>query len=155
MRTHPFAYVAAAAVFTAGALFGGAALPRAQAQAAGERQPFQKLLLVPPDDKNYVVLKVPEGSRAVITDLTAYNATDGKGHKVAPGAEAYLWMGGFVDGKSVGIINRMRVLGNETEQWHLQTGMELAGAPELVISSDNTSPAPTPTLVYVNGYVTR
>jgi hypothetical protein len=122
---------------------------------AGERQNFQVLLLVPPDDKDYVAVKIPEGGRAVVTDVVAYNAADGKGHKVAPAAESYLWVGGYVAGRSVGLVNRMRVLGNETEQWHLQTGMELRGAPELLVSSEKLAANETPALVYVNGYTTR
>jgi len=132
-----------------------ASAPRASAQAprSGERQGFQTLLLVPPDDRDYVVTKLPAGARAVVTDIIVYNVADGKGHKVAPSAESYLWLGGYVEGKSVGLANRLRVLGNETEQWHLQSGLELRGAPELVVSSEKGGANASPALVYVTGYL--
>jgi hypothetical protein len=120
-----------------------------------ERKPFQQVLLVPPNDKDYIVVKIPAGSRAVVTDVIAYNALDGKGHRVGPNAESYVWVGGYVDGKSVGLVNRMRILGNETEQWHLAGGMELGGAPELVVSSEKGTPGETPVLVHLCGYLTR
>ncbi|MFN3649658.1 MAG: hypothetical protein ACK47B_08750 [Armatimonadota bacterium] len=126
----------------------------AGAQAPGAT-PFRHVLLVPPDDKDYVLVKIPNGGKAVVTDIIAYNSADGNGHKVAPTAESYLWVGGYVDGKSVGLVNRMRVLGNETEQWHLETGLELSGAGELLVSSEKEAPGASPALVYVTGYLTR
>ena len=138
-----------------GLLSSGVGPRRADAQPPAERQFFQRLLLVPPDDKDYVITRVPEGMRAVVTDLVVYNTADGKGHKVSPNAESYLWVGGYVEGKSSGVVNRLRVLGNETEQWHLQTGLELRGAPELLVSSEKGVPNESSTLVYVNGYISR
>lgn len=128
---------------------------RAQGAGPGERETFQQVLLVPPDDKDYVVVKVPAGFRAVVTDIVAYNVANGKGHKVAPEAESYLWLGGYVEKKSVALANRMRVLGNTTEQWHLQTGFELRGAPDLLVSSEMGGPTRSPALVYVTGYLTK
>jgi hypothetical protein len=120
-----------------------------------ERQPFQQILMVPPDDKDYVVTAIPQGGRVVVTDVIVYNVADGKSHKVQPAAESYLWLGGYVDGKSVALINRIRTLGNETEQWHLQTGLELKGAPDLRVSSEKTGATASSALVYVTGYVTK
>jgi hypothetical protein len=144
------------AAAAAGMIFAGTGAQRASAQATvTERQYFQRLLLVPPDDKDYVVTRIPEGQRAVVTDLIVYNTADGKGHKVAPTAESYLWVGGYVEGKSSGLVNRMRVLGNDTEKWNLVTGLELRGAPELLVSSEKGVPSETSALVYVNGYISR
>ena len=122
---------------------------------AGERRPFQAVLLVPPDDKDYVITRIPEGMRAVLTDVIAFNAADGKARRVSPSAESYLWIGGYVDRKPAGLINRMRVLGNDPEQWHLQTGMELRGAPELVATCEKGVPNESPVLLHVTGYLTR
>ncbi len=130
--------------------------PRAaQAQGPVDRQQFQQLLLVPPDDRDYVVVRAQQGQRVVVTDVIAYNAQDGRGHKVAPGAENYVWLGGYVEGKSVGLINRMRLLGNDSEQWRMETGFELRGAAELVVSNEKGTGSATPVLVYVNGYLAR
>ncbi len=131
-------------------------LPRdAVAQGAADRQPFQQVLLVPPDDKDYVITRIPDGFRAVVTDVVAYNALNGKGHRVSEQSQSYVWVGGYLDGKAVGLVNRMRLLGNQTEQWHMITGFELKGAKELVVSSDKEATAASPALVYVTGYLTR
>lgn len=132
----------------------GARSASAQAPMA-ERQQFQQALLVPPDDKDYVVTAIPPGAKAVVTDLVAYNVADGKSHKVAPAAEGYLWVGGYADGKSVALMNRIRTLGNETEQWHMTTGLELKGTPDLRVSCEKSGPNASPVLVYITGYITR
>ena len=147
------ALLAAVPLVAAGLALFSPALP-VQAQ-AGPREPFQQLLLVPADDKDYVVLKVPAGARAVVTDVVAYNVANGKGHKVTNNAESYLWVGGYADGKSVGLINRMRLLGNDTEQWHFQTGLELKGAPELLVSSEKGMANASTALVLISGYVQK
>lgn len=152
----PVPLSAALAAFVLGAgLLTVSLAPRGAGAQGGTPQPFRQVLLVPADDKDYLVVKIPAGGRVVVTDVIAYNSADGSGHKAAPSAESYLWIGGYVDGKSAGLVNRMRVLGNETEQWHLQTGLELSGAPELFVSSEKASPNPSPALVYVTGYVLR
>src|SRR3954447_16028319 len=129
-------WAAAGAGLLALALGGGLLSARRAVAEAGERQPFSRLLLVPPDERDYTVAAIPEGARAVVTDVVMYNVADGKSHRVPAEAESYVWLGGYAGKTSVGVVNRMRVLGNETQQWHFQTGMELAGAPELVVSSE-------------------
>lgn len=136
-------------------LLAGSWLPRQAAAQGGTREPFQQLLLVPPDDKDYVVVRIPAGSTAVVTDLIAYNVADGRGRKVPTTAESYLWLGGYSEGKSLGLVNRMRLLGNATESWHLHTGLQLAGAPELLVSNEKGIPGATSVLVYVTGYLQK
>ena len=127
----------------------------AGAQAPAGVLPFQQSLLVPPDDKDYVVTQVPAGSRVVVTDIVVYNVADGKSHKVAPTSESYLWVGGYADGKSVAVINRLRTLGNDTEQWHLTTGLELKGTPDLRVSSEKLAANGATAMVYITGYLTK
>jgi hypothetical protein len=134
-------------------LFSGARSAGAQAPAA--TQPFQQALLVPPDDKDYIVTQIPAGSRAVVTDIVVYNVADGKSHKVAPTSESYLWVGGYAEGKSVAVINRLRTLGNDTEQWHLTTGLELKGTPDLRVSSEKLAANGATAMVYITGYLAK
>lgn len=125
----------------------------AQAGAAGATTPFQAILLVPADDQDYIVTRIPAGKTAVLTDVIAYNSRDGLGHKVADETERYLWLGGYVERRSIGLVNRLRVLGNASEQWRLETGLRLTGAPELVVSSEKGAPGAGSSLVVVTGYL--
>jgi len=143
------------ATVAAALLFSSRLAAQDTAPGAGERRPFHQVLVVPPNDQDYIVTRIPPGTRAVVTDVIAFNAADGKGKRVADGAESHLWVGGYVSGKSVGLVNRMRLLGNTTEQWHLETGFELSGAPELVVSSEKGVASESPVLVHISGYLTR
>lgn len=146
------------AIFLAACLAAAALLlpliPVLSAQSGGsDRVPFQAVLLVPADDQDYILARVPAGKTLTLTDLVAYNVADGMGHRVDNQVERYLWVGGYMDGRSVGLVNRLRLLGNSTEQWHLQTGLRLRGAPELVVSSEKGRPGAGSSIVVATGYI--
>lgn len=156
MKLSRFVLLSAASTGVLAALGVGILSARdASAQAPADRQPFQQALLVPPDDKDYIIATIPPGQRLVLTDVVVYNVADGRSHKVAPAAESYLWFGGYADGKSVALINRMRTLGNETQQWHLTTGLELKGTPDLRVSSEKLAANGASAVVYVTGYIAK